>query len=202
MVTVSLGSGAINYLARIWQMTLALLMMMFLLPLCLVIALLVWLGDGLPVLFMQTRIGHEGKVFTLYKFRSMRVGAELVSVPDASKALKPLVDERITVVGKWLRRFSLDELPQLLNVLKGEMAFVGPRPHLPSEMQDYSAEEYRRFSVKPGMTGLWQVSGRAEKSFAEQMALDLYYVDHASLGLDMWIIVKTIPAVVFGRGAY
>lgn len=194
MLKATIGRGV--------QILLALMLLITVLPIWLLIVLLIWCDDGRPFLFAQSRVGLNGSVFTIYKFRSMVKGAEFVSVPDASQALKPRRDVRVTRVGGWLRRFSLDELPQLINVLRGDMALVGPRPHLRSELKNYAPEQQRRLSVKPGMTGLWQVSGRAEKTFAEQMTLDLHYVDHQSIWLDMWIVFKTLPAVVFGRGAY
>ena len=180
----------------------AILLLLLLAPLLLLITIFVLWDDGSPVIFKQARIGRGGETFTLYKFRSMVVGAEQMDVSEAHTVMKLRHDKRVTAVGWWLRRFSMDELPQLLNVLRGDMSLVGPRPHLPSELEAYQAQDFRRLDVRPGMTGLWQVSGRAEKSFKEQMTLDLYYVDHRSIWLDMLIVLKTLPAVVFGRGAY
>lgn len=187
---------------RAFEWCAALLLLVMLSPALLLIAILVFWDGGSPVIFRQSRIGRGGKTFTLYKFRSMVVGAEQMDVAGAHAAMKLKSDKRVTDVGRWLRRFSLDELPQLVNVLRGEMSLVGPRPHMPSELVAYQSQDFRRLDVRPGMTGLWQVSGRAEKSFQEQMTMDLYYVDHRSIWLDMLIVLKTLPAVVFGRGAY
>ncbi len=187
---------------RAFEWCAALLLLVILAPWLLLIAIFVFWGGGFPVIFKQARIGRGGETFTLYKFRSMVVGAEKMDAVEAHAAMKLKRDKRVTTVGRWLRRFSLDELPQLVNVLRGDMSLVGPRPHLPSELVAYQPQDFRRLGVRPGMTGLWQVSGRAEKSFKEQMAMDLYYVDHRSIWLDMLIVLKTLPAVLFGRGAY
>lgn len=187
---------------RAFEWCAALLLLVILAPWLLLIAIFVFWDGGFPVIFKQARIGRCGETFTLYKFRSMVVGAEKMDAVEAHAAMKLKRDKRVTTVGRWLRRFSLDELPQLVNVLRGDMSLVGPRPHLPSELVAYQPQDFRRLGVRPGMTGLWQVSGRAEKSFKEQMAMDLYYVDHRSIWLDMLIVLKTLPAVLFGRGAY
>ncbi len=161
-----------------------------------------------PVLFRQTRIGGNGKPFTLYKFRSMYRDAEarrqvmLAKSDRAGICFKAKADPRITRVGRVLRRFSLDELPQLLNVVKGEMGIVGPRPALPQEVAAYPAEALARLGAKPGLTGLWQVSGRAEIGFAKMVHMDTAYVRSRSIMLDLAIIALTVRAVVTGRGAY
>jgi exopolysaccharide biosynthesis polyprenyl glycosylphosphotransferase len=179
-----------------------------LLPLMLVVALLVRLDSPGPAIYRQQRVGRDGRLFTMYKFRSMSTSAEdershLVASNEADGVLfKIQHDPRVTRVGRWLRRTSLDELPQLLNVVRGEMSLVGPRPALPDEVARYDVDPRRRLVVKPGMTGLWQVSGRSDLSWAESVRLDVRYVDNWSLGLDLAIMVRTLRAVVSRRGAY
>jgi exopolysaccharide biosynthesis polyprenyl glycosylphosphotransferase len=179
-----------------------------LLPLMLTVALLVRLDSPGPAIYRQQRVGRDGRLFTMYKFRSMSTTADderthLVACNEADGVLfKIQHDPRITRVGRWLRRTSLDELPQLLNVVRGEMSLVGPRPALPDEVARYDVDPRRRLVVKPGMTGLWQVSGRSDLSWAESVRLDVRYVDNWSLGLDLAIMVRTLRAVVSRRGAY
>jgi len=180
-----------------------------LLPLLVVVGLAVrWSTPG-PALFRQVRVGEDGRTFTLIKFRSMHVDAEdrLHRLQEQNKHVHgPLFkvedDPRVTPVGRLLRRTSLDELPQLLNVLRGEMSLVGPRPPLPSEVSSYSHPIPRRLMVRPGLTGLWQVSGRSDLSWDESARLDLYYVENWSPRLDLSILWRTFGAVVRGRGAY
>lgn len=164
--------------------------------------------DGGPVLFWQHRTGKAGKLFWMAKFRSIVVNAEQwrTDLDVVDEAAGPLFkiwrDPRVTRVGTFLRRYSLDELPQLINVLRGEMSLVGPRPPLPAEVAVYSTDAKRRLLVKPGMTGLWQVSGRSDLSWEEAVRLDLRYVENWSLALDAMICWKTVSAVLGGRGAY
>ncbi|HWP58560.1 MAG TPA: undecaprenyl-phosphate glucose phosphotransferase [Candidatus Acidoferrales bacterium] len=167
-------------------------------PVMALIALLVKCTSPGPVFFRQERMGLDGRRFEMLKFRTMVEGAERETGPVWATA----DDARVTSVGRWLRRTSLDELPQLWNVLKGEMSLVGPRPPLPREVEQYEPWHYRRLEVSPGITGLWQVSGRSELSFDEMVMLDLYYIENWSLGLDLRILLRTIPAVFRGRGAY
>jgi exopolysaccharide biosynthesis polyprenyl glycosylphosphotransferase len=161
-----------------------------------------------PTIFRQTRVGANGKVFRMYKFRSMYEGAEqkLDEIRDQSEVDGPIFkmrdDPRVTRVGRILRRASLDELPQFWNVLLGDMSLVGPRPPLPSEVAEYMEWHKKRLEVRPGVTGLWQVSGRSLLSFDEQCLLDIYYIENWSLWLDFKILVRTIPEVLFGNGAY
>ena len=176
-------------------------------PLFLMSALLIKFEDGGSILFRQVRCGLNGRKFTLLKLRTM--------VPDADIHRKDLLpmnelsgpvfkikrDPRVTTVGAYLRRFSIDELPQLWNVFWGDMALVGPRPPIPEEVSCYERWQRRRLSMKPGMTGLWQVSGRSEIDFDEWMQLDLNYIDNWSFWLDVKILLKTFPAVISGRGA-
>jgi exopolysaccharide biosynthesis polyprenyl glycosylphosphotransferase len=161
-----------------------------------------------PVLFRQERVGRHGRRFTMLKFRTMHEEAELelLDLTRLNETDGPLFkirrDPRITPIGRFLRRFSLDELPQLWHVATGEMSFVGPRPPLPSEVERYDSDIRRRLLVKPGITGLWQVSGRADLPWEDAMRLDLHYVDNWSPGLDMAILLRTVSAVLFARGAY
>lgn len=160
------------------------------------------------IFFSQMRVGKNGNVFKMYKFRSMKVDAEkeLVKLKDKNEVkgamFKMKNDPRVTTVGKFLRRNSLDELPQLVNVLIGDMSLVGPRPPLPNEVLKYSSREKKRLRVKPGCSGLWQVSGRNELSFDEMIELDFKYITQRSFGLDLMIVLKTIVQMIRPRGAY
>jgi len=188
--------------------SLALAALVLLVPLLVAVALAIKLADGGPALFRQTRIGQDGRPFTVLKFRTMVVDAEarkaqLILRNEAGDVLfKMRKDPRVTRVGEWLRRWSLDELPQLMNVLRGDMSLVGPRPPLPDEVARYVDHVRRRLAVKPGITGLWQVSGRSDLSWDESVRLDLRYVENWSLMLDLQILWKTLSAVLSGSGAY
>lgn len=177
-------------------------------PVMLAIALAIKLSSPGPVLFRQTRVGLGGRTFTMYKFRSMVVDAEARLAELAARnegagiLFKMAADPRITRVGGFLRRYSLDELPQLFNILAGSMSLVGPRPPLPSEVAQYSDEVHRRLLVKPGLTGLWQVSGRSLLSWEESVRLDLRYVENWCLSMDFLLLWKTLGAVVAKRGAF
>jgi exopolysaccharide biosynthesis polyprenyl glycosylphosphotransferase len=179
-----------------------------LLPLLSLIALAIKIDNRGPVIFKQVRVGQGGREFHVYKFRTMVVNADALLAELAAKnetdglMFKMRDDPRITRVGKFLRKFSLDELPQLANVLFGHMSLVGPRPPLPSEVARYDGDVARRLLVKPGMTGLWQVSGRSDLSWEDGIRLDLYYVENWSLASDLTILWKTFGAVLNGRGAY
>ena len=178
------------------------------LPVWLILACAVKLTSPGPVLYAQERVGKAGKRFGMYKFRSMYADADarLHEVQSTNEASGPLFkmkdDPRVTSIGSWLRKYSLDEFPQLLNVLKGDMSLVGPRPPLPREVASYSVGDWRRLDVPPGMTGLWQVSGRSSLTFDEMVRLDLFYIENWSVGFDITLILRTIPAVLFARGAY
>jgi len=182
--------------------------LLVLLPVMAVIALAVKITSSGPVIFRQVRVGRDGRAFTVYKFRTMVVGAEqqlseLRERNESDGALFKLRDDpRVTRVGRVLRRFSLDELPQLINVLRGDMSLVGPRPPLPSEVERYGFDMHRRFLVKPGLTGLWQVSGRSDLSWDDSVRIDVRYVENWSLAFDFMILWKTFGAVVRGSGAY
>lgn len=177
-------------------------------PLMGLIALMIKMESPGPVLFQQERVGKNGRRFIFYKFRSMVEDAERqrAALMDLNEADGPLFkikdDPRTTRLGKWLRRLSLDELPQFYNVLRGEMSLIGPRPPLPAEVEQYQEWHKRRLEVSPGITGLWQVSGRSELTFDEMALLDIYYIENWSLGLDTKILWQTIPKVLFGSGAY
>jgi exopolysaccharide biosynthesis polyprenyl glycosylphosphotransferase len=177
-------------------------------PLLVVSAVWVKLHDRGPILFTQERTGRDGSTFRCLKFRSMVVDAEqrlaeLHALTGYQDGLFKMEDDpRITRPGRWLRRYSIDELPQLFNVWRGEMSLVGPRPPLPREVASYEADVLRRLRVRPGMTGLWQVSGRSDLSWAEAVRLDLYYVDNWSMLQDLYILTKTFGAVFGKRGAY
>lgn len=178
-------------------------------PLMLIIAFLIKIRDFGPVFYNSDRVGQWGREFTFYKFRTMRLGAERereqlnhLSHLKTPKAFKIKKDPRVTLIGRILRKTSLDELPQLWNVVKGDMSLVGPRPPLPAEFAHYDLEERRRLEVKPGITCIWQVSGRSELSFEKQVELDIQYIESRSLWLDIKLLLKTIPAVLFGKGAY
>jgi exopolysaccharide biosynthesis polyprenyl glycosylphosphotransferase len=174
----------------------------------LIIAILIKLDSPGPILFRQKRIGRYGQEFIAYKFRSMREGAEQeqAALNDLNEARGPLFkirdDPRRTRVGRWIRRMSLDELPQLWNVLRGEMSLVGPRPPMPNEVEQYQEWHKRRLDVRPGITGLSQVSGRSDLTFDETAMLDIYYIENWSPWLDLAILFKTIPTVLLARGAY
>jgi lipopolysaccharide/colanic/teichoic acid biosynthesis glycosyltransferase len=208
---------AINILRRGFDLFSSLLLILMLSPLLVGIALAVRIDSRGPALFRQRRVGHREREFTLYKFRSMRVDADprghqeyvtaLIKGENASQTngneslYKLAVDNRITLVGRWIRRWSLDELPQLFNVVKGDMTLVGPRPAIPYEVSEYPSWYRERFSVKPGLTGYWQVSGRNERTYEEMVRLDIEYAERRSLSLDLLILLKTPWVVLSRKGA-
>lgn len=207
---------------RFFDFLFSAVVLVFGLPFYAVIAALIKLTSSGPVLFVQERVGHNGKVFKLYKFRTMMQGncdqahrtfAENFIKGNMSggngsngngngKVFKLTEDPRVTSIGRFLRRTSLDELPQFINVLKGEMTVVGPRPPLTYELEHYHDWHKKRLTVKPGLTGLWQVSGRSMVPFDEMVMLDLYYIENWSLLLDIKIILRTIPVMLGGSGGY
>ncbi|MBI5562907.1 MAG: sugar transferase [Deltaproteobacteria bacterium] len=193
---------------RVFDVVIAFAMLIVSAPVFAIAAAAIKLNSPGPVLFAQERCGINGRRFNMHKFRSMYVDAER-RLPDVrvlnefdGPAFKMRNDPRITPVGRWLRRSSLDELPQLWNVINGDMSMVGPRPPLAGEVALYERWQRRRLSMKPGLTCIWQVSGRSNIGFADWMRLDLQYIDNWSLWLDFKILAKTIPAVLFGKGAY
>jgi exopolysaccharide biosynthesis polyprenyl glycosylphosphotransferase len=193
-------------LKRLIDIAGATLGLVILTPVLLVVALAVRLRDGSPVLFRQTRVGLHGRSFTIYKFRTMVVNAEelLDEVRHLNErdgvTFKASDDPRMTGIGRWLRKTSIDELPQLWNVLTGTMSLVGPRPPLPEEVAEYDVWHRRRLSMKPGITGLWQVEARHEPDFDRWVEHDLIYIDGWSIWLDFKILLKTIPALVAHGG--
>ena len=204
---ISLSPG--NVLAkRVFDLVVSLLIVVLGLPVWLIVAAVIKLSSPGPVLFTQDRVGVRGEKFGMYKFRSMYLDADqrLDEVIGGNEATGPLFkmknDPRVTPIGRWLRKFSVDEFPQIINVIRGEMSLVGPRPPLPREVSSYSLHDWRRLEVTPGMTGLWQVSGRSALTFEEMIRLDLFYIENWSLGLDVTLLFRTIPAVLFTRGAY
>lgn len=195
-------------LKRFSDIVVAVFLLALFLPIIPVVAILIRLDSPGPIFFKQRRVGKNGTFFNFYKFRSMVTGAE-----NVIGALRPLSsvdgpvfkikdDPRITHVGRFLRRSSLDELPQLINVLKGDMSIVGPRPNLPSEVSQYLAWQKRRLEVTPGITCFWQIAGRSHIGFQEWMRLDLEYVRKRSIVTDLKIMFKTVPAVIARKGAY
>jgi len=178
-------------------------------PLLMVVGLLIRRGSPGPALFRQERIGRSGEKFVMYKFRTMTDNAEAIlsdTLRDAGQEAQPLYkltkDPRVTPVGRTLRRYSLDELPQLLNVVRGEMSLVGPRPQVAFEVATYADDVRRRLLVKPGMTGLWQINGRNDLQWGDAVRFDLYYVENWSVLLDLGILWRTARAVRTGSGAY
>lgn len=200
-------------------------------PVILVVAVLIKLSSPGPVLFVQKRVGRNGRLFDFYKFRTMkhnsddRVHREFSAnfirgsggdgdgaclhadsqdgtLASDGSVYKLTQDPRITAIGRFLRRTSLDELPQLIHVLRGQMSLVGPRPPVVYELDHYQEWHKRRLQVKPGITGLWQVSGRSSVPFDEMVQLDLYYIDHRSTSMDLWIMARTVPVMIKGNGAY
>ena len=201
-------SGPARVTKAVFDRTVGVVALVLCSPILLVLALLVRFTSHGPALFRQTRVGRDGREFRMLKYRTMIVGAEEQLDELRERAARDHVlfklpdDPRLTRIGRWLRRHSLDELPQLWNVVKGDMSVVGPRPPLPSEVAAYADDARRRLLVKPGLTGLWQVSGRADLSWDDTVRLDLYYVENWSWVLDALILARTVPAVVKGRGAY
>jgi lipopolysaccharide/colanic/teichoic acid biosynthesis glycosyltransferase len=187
---------------------LSLILILVLAPIMLLVVLVVCLTSRGPGMLPQVRVGLRGRPFVMYKFRSMHVGAHEVRDVYAElneaggPAFKIRRDPRITPVGRVIRRLSLDELPQLLNVLRGEMSLVGPRPPLPEEVAEYASYQHQRLLVRPGMTCIWQVSGRSDIDFESWVEMDLQYIREWTLGLDLRLLIRTIPAVVSGHGAY
>ncbi|MEE9094701.1 sugar transferase [Pseudarthrobacter phenanthrenivorans] len=207
-VTTPTLEGGQRVAKRLFDLVISGVLIICCLPVMSIVALIIKLDDQGPVLFKQSRVGIEGIPFQMLKFRSMVVHAEeiledLRHQSDGSGLLFKLKDDpRVTRVGRALRKFSLDELPQLFNIFSGSMSLVGPRPPLPSEVEAYEHDVRRRLLVKPGLTGLWQVSGRSDLSWQDSVRLDLYYVENWSLAGDMLILIKTFRAVFKGAGAY
>jgi len=200
--------AAARWIKRFWDVVGASLLLLLAAPVMGLVAISIKLEDGGPILFRQTRVGLKGAVFDCLKFRSMAPDAEarLAALAAQNEGSGPLFkmthDPRITRVGRFIRRFSLDELPQLWNALRGDMSLVGPRPALPTEVAQYDPDTRRRLDVRPGLTGLWQVSGRSNLSWEDTVRLDLYYVDNWSMVGDLMILARTARAVFGSSGAY
>lgn len=212
-VVLSVQSGALAgwplMAKRVFDFVGALVLLVLLSPVFLIIAGLIKLTSPGPVFFVQTRVGLNKRLFRLYKFRTMVEGAEALQdqLAHLNEADGPVFkirqDPRVTPLGRWLRRTSLDELPQLINVLLGDMSLVGPRPLPLRDYQGFNTDWHRRrFSVRPGLTCLWQINGRSTLPFEKWMALDMYYIDHWSFGLDLRILARTLPAILKEKGAY
>jgi lipopolysaccharide/colanic/teichoic acid biosynthesis glycosyltransferase len=204
-------------LRRAFDLLVGVALIIVLSPILIGVTLAVRLDSRGPAFFRQRRVGLEEREFTLFKFRSMRVDADprghrdyvtaLIKGEDAApdggreNLYKLAVDDRITTVGRWIRRWSLDELPQLFNVVRGEMTLVGPRPAIPYEVREYPSWYRARFAVRPGLTGYWQVSGRSERTYEEMVRLDIEYAERRSIGLDLLILLKTPWVVLSRKGA-
>ncbi|KRF36851.1 sugar transferase [Nocardioides sp. Soil805] len=207
-VRPSPSRGARRLVKALFDRIVAALALLVLLPALFAVAVLVRRDSAGPAIFRQQRIGRDGQCFTMLKFRTMTTEAEHVKAALSERnesdgvLFKMKADPRVTRVGAVLRRYSVDELPQLVNVLLGQMSLVGPRPALAQEVDQYTVDPRRRLAVKPGLTGLWQVSGRSDLSWAESVRLDVRYVDNWSLRLDLEILVRTVGAVLSHRGAY
>jgi lipopolysaccharide/colanic/teichoic acid biosynthesis glycosyltransferase len=193
---------------RALDLLVAFILLLLAVPLLLTIALLIKLEDGGPIFLAQTRVGQFGREFKMFKVRSMCLNAEQLLEELLGKnqhrdcvTFKMKNDPRVTRVGKWLRKFSFDELPQLYNVLLGDMSLVGPRPPLPREVTKYSLADRRRLAIKPGITCFWQISGRANIDFSGQVKLDVDYIEKQSFWTDVLILTRTVPAVLSGKGA-
>ena len=193
---------------RAFDLSFGFLALLLALPIMILSALLVYLEDGSPVIFRQHRVGKDGHLFEIFKIRTMVKNAEELQVQsemydaDGNLIHKMKDDPRVTSVGRLLRRFSLDELPQLFNVLAGSMSLVGPRPELPYLAEKYEPWQRQRFDVLPGITGLWQVNSRSDKPMQLHIEDDLYYIQNYSIWLDLQILVRTIWVVLSGKGAY
>ena len=201
--------GGSLFFKRFMDIVLTLICLFFGSPVFLLTALLVKVTSPGPIIFSQVRVGKYGRHFKFYKFRSMYIDAEarkaeLLKHNESGDGVifKMKHDPRITPVGRFIRKFSIDELPQLFNVLLGDMSLVGPRPPLPAEVKNYTIEERKRLNITPGITCIWQVSGRSELPFQKQMALDKEYIGSRSTWKDFVILLKTIPAILTGKGAW
>jgi exopolysaccharide biosynthesis polyprenyl glycosylphosphotransferase len=202
------GDSVYDGIKRIFDVILSAFAIVVLLPLLLIISIAVKLNSAGPAIYKQKRAGKDRKSFTIYKFRSMCEDADRQrnSLQEQNECdgpvFKILRDPRVTGVGRFLRKTSLDELPQLFNIVKGDMSIVGPRPPLLDEVEQYTPHQMHRLDVKPGLTCYWQISGRSNIGFEKWVQLDLQYIEERSIWTDLKIIMKTVPAVLLGRGAY
>lgn len=196
------------FFKRILDIAASSILLILLSPLFLITAIAIKIEDPGPALYKQIRTGKWGRLFTIYKYRSMIMGADKMKTQLQDKnetggvIFKIKQDPRLTRVGRIIRKLSIDELPQLWNVLKGDMSLVGPRPPVPGEVKKYQYSDRKRLDVTPGITCIWQVSGRSEIDFKGQVRLDVQYIENQSFGGDILILLKTIPAVLLGKGAY
>lgn len=197
-----------NCFKRIFDVLFSSIGLVLIFPLLLIVIVAIKVDSKGPAIYRQRRVGKNGKYFTMYKFRSMVTNADdlLDQLKDKNECDGPVFkisnDPRLTKVGIFIRKYSIDELPQIINILKGDMSIVGPRPPLINEVEQYTEYEYKRLSVKPGLTCYWQISGRSDISFQHWIELDLKYINERSLWTDAKIIIKTFPAVLGHRGAY
>ena len=193
------------FIKRLFDILVSAIVIVLLSPLVLIVILAIRLESSGSARFSQARVGKDGKVFNMWKFRSMYINSDKAKLSnDMSGGIlfKMKKDPRITYMGKFIRKSSIDEIPQFWNVLKGDMSLVGPRPALPGEVAQYNSYQLQRLDIKPGITCIWQVSGRSEVSFQQQVEMDLEYISNQSFSLDIILLFKTIPAVLTGRGAY
>ena len=202
-------TGFARAIKRLLDVAGAIFLMIVLAPFLVLVAILIVVGDPGPVFFRQQRVGRLGRLFGMWKFRSMYIDAEARKVALMAQnemaggvTFKMKDDPRVTKVGRFIRRASIDELPQLWNVLVGDMSLVGPRPPVPKEVAEYTLADRRRLEVTPGITCIWQVSGRSSIPFPQQVELDVAYIESQSFWLDVLLLLRTIPAVLFGKGAY
>lgn len=209
MVVWRISVATTYFVKRMLDIIVSLAMIILLIPLFVAVAILIKLESKGGVIYRQIRVGKDGQHFTFYKFRSMFVDAEkrksqILDQNDSSDGVifKMKNDPRITRIGRFIRKYSIDELPQLFNVLEGSMSLVGPRPPLPTEVAQYTLDERKRLHIKPGITCIWQVSGRSDIPFKKQVLLDEQYIKNHGLLKDIAILLKTIPAILTGKGAY
>jgi len=196
-----------DFFKRFFDLTLGIIALLLIGWFMLIIAFLIKIQDNGPIFYISTRVTKNGRLFKMYKFRTMVVGADKMLKPlnknneTGGPTFKMKNDPRITKIGRFLRKTSIDELPQLLNIVNGSMSFVGPRPPLPIEVDQYTQNEFSRLLVKQGLTCIWQVSGRSLVSFQQQVEMDKKYIRKRNILLDFWLLLRTVPAVLFGRGA-
>jgi exopolysaccharide biosynthesis polyprenyl glycosylphosphotransferase len=196
-------------LKRLFDISVSTMTLLVLSPIFLIVALLILLDSKGPIFFSQIRIGKQAQPFKMWKFRSMYVDAEArkaalikQNLMEGNVRFKMKTDPRITRIGRWIRKFSIDELPQFWNVFIGDMSLVGPRPPLPSEVEQYTPYQYLRLAVVPGITCVWQVSGRSDIPFEKQVDMDVEYIKNQSFMFDIILLLKTVPAVLKAQGAY
>lgn len=190
-----------NYIKRLLDIILCLIAMPFFLGIVIVVGPIIMINDFGPIFYNGKRVGKNGKVFKMYKFRSMKIDAPDIRNSDGS-TYNSDKDERLTAVGTFIRKTSIDEIPQLINVLKGDMSIVGPRPDLPEQIKLYTEKEKRKLEVLPGITGFSQAYYRNSIPWKDRINNDIWYIDHVSLGLDIKIVIKTIASVVRSKGVY